>query len=275
MKKILLSAILLLSSLVFCEEINFAADAMSGIAGSKTDTTLLEGNAAVQTSTMSIKADSIELSGEDFRFITATGAVSGSITDSQMDFTCGKLKYDRQTKIARLEDAVHLVDIANEVTADAQIIEYSQTNETAVMQIEITIKQKENICNSAFAIYKKNQQLLEMSGNPRIKQGQDSFRAQEITLNLQTQEITLDGRVKGTVNDSKPASTSSSTTEPSTTDQEASPTEPPAEPDAPENLPPDGTTPPEEGSRDADTEEQPAGKDTAEPSVPEAPAKLD
>ena len=205
MKNLISIIFALVPAMIFCEEITFTADFMSGTAGSKTDTTTLEGNATVQTSSMNISADAIELSGEDFRFITATGTVSGSITESQMDFTCGKLKYDRQTKVAQLEDAVHLVDVANEVTADAQIIEYNQNSETAVMQIEITLTQRDNVCTSAFAIYKKSEQKLEMSGNPKIQQGTDSFRAQEITLNLETQEITLDGRVKGTVSDSKPA----------------------------------------------------------------------
>ena len=205
MKNLISIIFALVPAMIFCEEITFTADFRSGTAGSKTDTTTLEGNATVQTSSMNISADAIELSGEDFRFITATGTVSGSITESQMDFTCGKLKYDRQTKVAQLEDAVHLVDVANEVTADAQIIEYNQNSETAVMQIEITLTQKDNVCTSAFAIYKKSEQKLEMSGNPKIQQGTDSFRAQEITLNLETQEITLDGRVKGTVSDSKPA----------------------------------------------------------------------
>ena len=45
--------------------------------------------------------------------------------------------------------------------------------------------------------------MLEMSGNPKIVQGTDTFRAQEITLNLDTQEITLDGRVSGTVTESE------------------------------------------------------------------------
>ena len=211
MKKLISIIFALVPAMIFCEEITFTADFMSGTAGSKTDTTTLEGNATGQTSSMNISADAIELSGEDFRFITATGTVSGSITESQMDFTCGKLKYDRQTKVAQLENAVHLVDVANEVTADAQIIEYNQNSETAVMQIEITLTQKDNVCTSAFAIYKKSEQKLEMSGNPKIQQGTDSFRAQEITLNLETQEITLDGRVKGTVSDSKPAKTETDT----------------------------------------------------------------
>lgn len=242
MKKLISIIFALVPAMIFCEEITFTADFMSGTAGSKTDTTTLEGNATVQTSSMNISADAIELSGEDFRFITATGTVSGSITESQMDFTCGKLKYDRQTKVAQLEDAVHLVDVANEVTADAQIIEYNQNSETAVMQIEITLTQKDNVCTSAFAIYKKSEQKLEMSGNPKIQQGTDSFRAQEITLNLETQEITLDGRVKGTVSDSKPAKTETDTE--SAESETASQTEnPPSESEISsqtENSPSDG-----------------------------------
>lgn len=244
MKKLISIIFALVPAMIFCEEITFTADFMSGTAGSKTDTTTLEGNATVQTSSMNISADAIELSGEDFRFITATGTVSGSITESQMDFTCGKLKYDRQTKVAQLEDAVHLVDVANEVTADAQIIEYNQNSETAVMQIEITLTQKDNVCTSAFAIYKKSEQKLEMSGNPKIQQGTDSFRAQEITLNLETQEITLDGRVKGTVSDSKPAKPETDTESAESETETASQAEnPPSESEISsqtENSPSDG-----------------------------------
>ena len=247
MKNLISIIFALVPAMIFCEEITFTADFMSGTAGSKTDTTTLEGNATVQTSSMNISADAIELSGEDFRFITATGTVSGSITESQMDFTCGKLKYDRQTKVAQLEDAVHLVDVANEVTADAQIIEYNQNSETAVMQIEITLTQKDNVCTSAFAIYKKSEQKLEMSGNPKIQQGTDSFRAQEITLNLETQEITLDGRVKGTVSDSKPAKAETDTE--SAESETASQTEnPPSESEISsqtENSPSDGESSPQ------------------------------
>lgn len=190
-------------ALGFAEKITFTADSLTGTAGSKTDTTRLQGNAFVKTETMEIAADSIELSGDNFRYIIAEGNITGKNTESQMDFTCGKMHYDRQTKVANLEDAVHLVDIQNEVTADAQIIEYNQTTEIAVMQINITLKQKDNTCTSAYAVYRKNDKMLEMSGNPKIVQGEDTFRAQEITLDLDTQEITLDGRVSGTVTDTK------------------------------------------------------------------------
>lgn len=187
----------------FSETIKFQADSMTGVSGSKTDETKLVGNAFVKTSTMEIKADSIILNGDDFKYITAEGNVEGKNTETKMDFTCGRLRYDRDTKLARLEDSVHMLDIENEVSIDSQIIEYNQEKEIATMQIGVTIKQKDNTCTSAFAIYRKGAQMLEMSGNPKIVQGEDTFRAQEIILNLDSQEITLSGRVSGTVTDSK------------------------------------------------------------------------
>lgn len=176
---------------------------MTGVSGSKTDETKLMGHAFVKTSTMEITADQIILNGDDFRYITAEGSVEGKNTETKMDFTCGRLRYDRETKLARLEDTVHMVDLENEVTIDSQIIEYNQNKEIATMQIGVTLKQKNNVCTSAFAIYRKTAQKLEMSGNPKIKQGDDTFRAQEIILDLNSQEITLSGRVSGTVTDSK------------------------------------------------------------------------
>ena len=185
------------------ETITFSADSMRGRNGSKTDETKLTGNAFVKTETMEIKADSITMSGDNFRYITAEGNVDGNNTESEMTFTCGRMRYDRTTKIAILEDTVHLLDTKNDVTADAQIIEYNQDTEVALMQIGVRLLQKDNICTAAHAIYRKREQTLDLSGNPKIVQGDDSFRAQEISLNLETDEITLDGRVSGTVTDSK------------------------------------------------------------------------
>lgn len=189
----------LLTSLSTAEKISFHAKKMSGTAGNKNNSTVLQGNAQVKTESMEIFAEYIELYGKDFRYIKARGNVKGINTESEMDFTCENLKYDRKTKIASLEGNVHLIDIKNDVKADAQIIEYNQNTEIAIMQIGINLTQKDNVCTGAHAIYKKNEQLLELNGNPQIMQKDDTFRAQTIFLNMNTQEITLSGRVKGSV----------------------------------------------------------------------------
>ncbi len=189
------------ASAAYAEKITFSADSMTGVVGDKSDSTTLSGEAYVLTDSMEIYADQIGLSGKNFRFIEAQGSIKGKNMESELEFTCEKLKYDRETKIADLSDNVNLKDTKNNVNAKAQIIEYNQNTDTAVMQIEIELTQKNNICTGAYAIYRKNDQLLELSGNSQIKQGDDTFRAQQITLDLNSQEITLDGRVKGSIVD--------------------------------------------------------------------------
>ena len=199
LNKFFIAIFFLLSSAAWCEKITFSANKMSGVAGDKNSSTSLKGNAKVNTKNMIINADYIELSGKDFRMIKAEGNVNGKNTESNLDFNCGRLIYDRETKIATLENDVKLTDIENEVVAQAQIIEFNQDTEIAVMQIKINLTQKDNVCTSAYAVYKKKEQILEMSGNPKIVQDGDTLRAQTIKLDMDSQKITLSGRVKGSV----------------------------------------------------------------------------
>lgn len=202
-KYLLLFTLAITPALTTAEKISFSADSMSGTVGDKSDSTTLSGEAYVLTDTMEITADVINMSGKDFRYIEATGSIKGKNMESEMEFTCGRMKYDRETKIAQLIDNVSLTDTKNEVTAKAQLIEYNQETDIAVMHIDIELKQKDNTCTGAYAVYRKKSQMLELSGNAQIQQGNDTFRAQEITLDLDSQEITLDGRVKGSIIDER------------------------------------------------------------------------
>ena len=202
---IIFSIFLLCEGSLFAEKITFSAGSMSGQAGDSSATTTLSGGAFVQTSSIEISADSIELSGDDYRFIKASGNVKGKNLETKMEFSCEYMGYDRQTKVANLQGSVNLVDTENDVKADAQLIEYNQNTNIAVLQVGITLTQKKNVCTAAYAVYQKNEQLLEISGNAQVKQENDTFRAQQITLDLDTQSITLSGNVKGSVTETKKA----------------------------------------------------------------------
>jgi lipopolysaccharide export system protein LptA len=205
-KRMLLGALWIFSGALcpalFAERIAFTAERMSGYSKENSDYTRLEGHAAVKTTKIEISADSIELTGDDFRYISARGNVRGRNIDSDMDFTCGTMKYDRQTEVVTLQTDANIVDHQNEVTAKAQVIEYNQKSEVAVLQIDIELKQKKSSCAAAFGVYRKKEQMVELSGNPKIQREEDVFRAREMTFNLETEEILLDGRVRGTVKDS-------------------------------------------------------------------------
>ena len=223
-KYLLLFTLAITPALTSAEKISFSADSMSGTVGDKSDSTTLSGEAYVLTDTMEITADVINMSGKDFRYIEATGSIKGKNMESEMEFTCGRMKYDRETKIAQLIDNVSLTDTKNEVTAKAQLIEYNQETDIAVMHIDIELKQKDNTCTGAYAVYRKKSQMLELSGNAQIQQGNDTFRAQEITLDLVSQEITLDGRVKGSIIDERKSKETEETQKPES--QNPAPQEP-------------------------------------------------
>ena len=223
-KYLLLFTLAITPALTSAEKISFSADSMSGTVGDKSDSTTLSGEAYVLTDTMEITADVINMSGKDFRYIEATGSIKGKNMESEMEFTCGRMKYDQETKIAQLIDNVSLTDTKNEVTAKAQLIEYNQETDIAVMHIDIELKQKDNTCTGAYAVYRKKSQMLELSGNAQIQQGNDTFRAQEITLDLDSQEITLDGRVKGSIIDERKSKETEETQKPES--QNPAPQEP-------------------------------------------------
>ena len=191
--------VLMQSSPLFAEKITFSANRMSGQAGNTNTKTTLSGNAYIKTETMEIQADDVELSGDNYRYIKATGNISGKNFESHMDFTCDSLEYDRTTKVALLKGNVKLDDKDNDVRAEAQIIEYDQNTDVAIMQIDVELKQKENVCTGAYSVYRKHEQTLELSGNAGVKQKDDMFRAQSISFNMETEEIVLDGNIRGTV----------------------------------------------------------------------------
>ncbi len=188
------------------EKITFSGDSMQGsISDSKSDknSTVLSGNAEVKSSSMEINADTIELCGKDFNIIKASGDISGKSTESEIEFSASSLEYNQDTKIVILSGNVELKDLKNDVIAKAQNIEYDQNLDIAIMQIDVSLRQKKNICTGAYSIYRKKEQILELSGNAVVKQEEDTFRAQSIRFDMQTEEITMDGNIRGSVTTTK------------------------------------------------------------------------
>ena len=211
-KKIIISLVSFsLNFLCFAEKIQFSANSMTGKTNDSSSTTQLDGNAYILTETIEISADSISLFGDDYRFIKALGNIKGKNLETKMEFSADVLNFDRTTKIATLTGNVKLIDIENSVTAKAQRIEYDQEKEIAILQIEVNLTQKENECSGAYAIYHKIDQILELSGNAQVKQKQDTFRAQNIHFNMETEEIKLGGNVKGSVTEKKDSKTTETT----------------------------------------------------------------
>ncbi|NLK45458.1 MAG: organic solvent tolerance protein OstA [Treponema sp.] len=201
MKKFFLMFFLILfcSLAFFGEKISFNADYMYGSVGNSNEKTILERNATISTDSFRITANFIELEGDNYRYVTASGYVSGNSKKSGFDFWCDKLFYDRETKLVYFEGNVTLKDTTEDVEAHSQLMEYDLNTEIALLQVNVTLNKNQNKGSGALAVYKKNEKTVDLTGNPKIVRGEDIFTAQKITLNIETEEIILDGKVSGNV----------------------------------------------------------------------------
>jgi lipopolysaccharide export system protein LptA len=192
------------SSTVFAADIfRFSANRMSGSRALGKDSTILEGSAKVISETLTLTADRIELSGDENRFVDCTGSVSGVDTEKGIRFITERLRYDRKLKIARLEGNSTLEDKKNSVIAKGRFIEYNDEGGIAILQIGVRIFKDELVCRSEWALYRREEKTLELSGMPVVFKEGDEFRADRMQVDLETDEVSMEGTVSGSLKEKK------------------------------------------------------------------------
>ncbi len=203
------AALLFLSSIEAASaknsKITFSADELLGSGKKDNTSTTLIGNAVVTVDSFTIRGDRIELYGKDYRYVKATGSLTGEDTEKGFSFSADSLKYDRETEIAEFLGSAKVDDTKNEVTTEAERIKYNQKNETILLQMAVKLVSKDIECTSLFALYNRNTSLLKLTGQPTVKKDNDSFKAGKILVNLDTEDIRLEEKVSGSVTEEEKA----------------------------------------------------------------------
>jgi lipopolysaccharide export system protein LptA len=177
----------------------FKADRMSGGKATGREITVLFGNAEVLSDKLLLQADRIEIQGSDNRFIDCSGNVQGLEQEKNIFFKTDRLRYDRTLKIARLEGNSSLEDRENEIVARGRFIEYDDQQEIAILQISVRLFKDNLVCRSEYAIYRRIEKTLALTGFPVVYKKEDEFRADRIRVDLNTDDVAMEGDVKGSI----------------------------------------------------------------------------
>jgi lipopolysaccharide export system protein LptA len=177
----------------------FRADRMSGGRATGREVTVLTGNAEVLSDKLLLQADRIEIYGNDNRFIDCTGNVRGFEQEKNIYFQTDRMRYDRTLKIARLEGNSTLEDRENEIVARGRFIEYDDEQETAIMQISVRLFKDNLVCRAEYAVYHRIEKILLLTGFPVVYKKDDEFRAERIRVDLNTDDVIMEGDVKGSI----------------------------------------------------------------------------
>jgi lipopolysaccharide export system protein LptA len=155
----------------------------------------------VKTGSVSISADRIELSGKDFTYLDCAGAVVVVDSDRQIRLESPSLYYDRDKKLTRAQGPSSLEDDKNKLVLKAEWIENNGENEVTFAQVAVRIVKDKLACRAEYALYRRKDNELELSGSPSATKNGDEYKATRILVNTDTEDIRLEGEVSGKVTD--------------------------------------------------------------------------
>ena len=190
-----------LASSAWADVFTFKADRMSGGRATGREITVLTGNAQVRSDKLFLQADRIEIHGSNNRFIDCSGNVRGHEEEKNIIFLTDRMRYDRTLKIARLEGNSTMEDRKNELLARARFIEYDDENEIAIFQISVRLFKDNLVGRAEYAVYDRGEKTLALSGFPVVYRKDDEFRAERIREDLDTDDVVMEGDVRGALKD--------------------------------------------------------------------------
>jgi lipopolysaccharide export system protein LptA len=178
---------------------SFQGDRMETVLAEGKERTVLTGNAEVQTEDNLIRADRVELYGEDFRYVACEGNVRIVNEQKGIEVTCQRLFYNREEKVVRVRGNVIMLDEQNEIVVKGGYLENWEDSDETVVQIGVRILKEDLVCRAEYARYQRNEDKLELSGMPVVDWRGDEYRALKIYIDLDTDTIRLEGDIRGKV----------------------------------------------------------------------------
>jgi len=190
------------------DTITFTARRMESVIAKGKEKTVLIGSAVVNTGSMVIKADRIELSGEDYNDVSCAGAVS--VLDESKGFLlkAATLTYARDTEIGLAQDKVVLEDSKNDVLLKAEWVRFDQKQSLVDARISVHILKEDFAVRAEFARYNRDDESLQLSGSPVAVSADGRIEADTMTGKTDMDSLEFGGQVSGTITTKKKEGTS-------------------------------------------------------------------
>ena len=205
MRKLVIIFLLLLPAFLFADNITFSGGESSVVLRNGRENVVLSDGAAVTVGSMRITADEITLSGENWRFVTCSGHACVIDSERGITISTSSIWYDRSAERILISSWYEVEDTTNEVSVTGASMEYSLSEERLQMDKDVTLlKDTDNNgimrCSAESVIFSRSDNTLQLRGSAAVNWDGDRYEAEVISVDLDTESISLDGRIKGTIN---------------------------------------------------------------------------
>lgn len=185
------------SGIIFAETWNFSANQVSSIQRNKVFNTVLDGDVKVYSDRMDILADHIAFSGPDYEVISGNGNIRMREKEKHLTIEARQVHYNREKKIIQLSGFVTLIDEDDKIVIRCESLVFYEDDDFVVMQVAVRLIKDDIVGRGEFASYRRKEKMLELSGRPIVWKEDDKYQADRITVDLDTDEITMEGTVQG------------------------------------------------------------------------------
>ncbi len=206
MRKFLaLIALIVLPALLFADNITFSGGTSSIVLRDGRENVVLSGGASVTVESMEISADSITLSGDNWRYVSCSGNTTVKDESRGISIRTSSIWYDRSAERILISSWFEIDDTENEVSATGAALEYSLSDERLQLDKDVSLLKNTDDngimrCSAESVIFSRSDNTVQLRGSASVDWDGDSYEAEVISVDLDTDSISLDGRIRGTIN---------------------------------------------------------------------------
>ena len=165
---------------------------------------ILSGGAKVTTDKVELLSDSIELYGDNYRYVTCKGNVRATESENGISFTSPDIQYDRELGIVRSDSWIEIQDTQNQVALSGAWFEYDMGRNLMRLQMMAKIIKVTDeglmVCRADSIEYDGQANTVSLKGNASVSWNNDTYKAAMIVVDLDTNAISLYGTITGEFN---------------------------------------------------------------------------
>lgn len=203
-KAFILLSFLLISFSLFSRDINFSGGRSSLSLKEGEKSVLLENGATVTTGSITIQSDSMKLYGEDWRYVECSKNVVIVDNEKGIEIRTNSLWYDRLDEIIIISTWFEIDDNEQNLYAEAGSLHYNMKDEVLELAMNVSLLRVSDnsvmTCTSEALTYRRLDEYVTLKGKSEVVWKGDNYSADVISVDLKNDEITLSGRIRGTIN---------------------------------------------------------------------------
>lgn len=201
---ILALSMALLAAAAADDTISFNGGSSSIVLREGRENVVLSDGASVDVGSMRITADTITLSGEGWTRVECSGHAMIADEERGISIETEGIYYDREEERILISTWYEIEDTVNVVSATGASLEYRLDEERLQLDKNVMLLKDTDSgimrCQAESVVFSREENSLELRGAATVYWDGDEYGAEVIRVDLNTDSITLEGRIRGNIN---------------------------------------------------------------------------